>query len=149
MVWDKMIEVNKGKVLPGKCRECKKSQAKKEAEKRVAEAEARGREDTVADEDVTVVHDPVPAPTSDWCCMHWVLSLQDDFANEKPMIQHYVESCRHVCIFLPKFHCKLNLIEMVWGFTKYRKCCEIDLLALADILTGYRNLSDGTFTTAK
>ena len=144
-----MIEVNKGKVPPGKCRECKKSQAKKEAEKQVAEAEAMGQEDTIADEDVTVVHDPIPAPTNNWCCMHWVLSLQDDFANENPMIQHYVESHGHVFMFLPKFHCELNLIKMVWGFMKYRKCCEIDLLALADILTGYCNFSDGTFTMAK
>ena len=55
----------------------------------------------------------------DWCCLYRVLSLQDDFTNEKPMIQHYVEGWSHVCIFLPKFHCKLNTIEMLWGFMKY------------------------------
>ena len=91
LVWDKMAEINKGKVLPGKCGECKKSDAKKEAERCVAEAKAMGQEDTIADDDVTAAHDPVPSPISNWCCMYQVLSLQDDFANEKPMIQNYIE----------------------------------------------------------
>ena len=39
--------------------------------------------------------------------------------NEKPMIQHYIESRGHICMFLPKFHCELNPIEMLWGFMKY------------------------------
>jgi len=37
------------------------------------------------------------------------------------MIQHYIESQGHVCMFLPKFHCELNPIEMLWGFMKYRE----------------------------
>ena len=108
-----------------------------------------GQEDMIEAQDLVDAHDPAPDPANNWCCMHRVLSLQEDFANEKPMIQHYVESHRHVCMSLPKFHCKLNLIEMVWGFMKYYKCCKVDLLALANILTGYCNFSDGTLTTAK
>lgn len=87
-----MIEENKGRVPPGKCKECKKSQVKKDAEKRIAEAEAMGQEDTIAEQDVTDAHDPTSALTNNWCCMYWVLSLQDDFSNKKPMIQHYIES---------------------------------------------------------
>ncbi|KAG2335897.1 hypothetical protein BDR05DRAFT_897530 [Suillus weaverae] len=65
--------------------------------------------------------------------MYRVLSLQEDFATEKPMIQHYIESHGHVCMFLPKFHCKLNPIKLLWGYAKYR----------------YRKASDGKFTTVK
>jgi transposase len=59
------------------------------------------------------------APQNDWCCAYRVLSLQDDFVNEKPLLQHYPEGCGHVCLFLPKFHCELNPIEMLWGYAKY------------------------------
>ena len=90
-VWDKMAEMNKSKVPPGKCRECKKSDAKKEAERHVAEAEAMGQEDTIANDNMTAAHDPIPSPIGNWCCMYWVLSLQDDFANKKPMIQNYIK----------------------------------------------------------
>jgi len=97
-VWDKALEMNRGK--------------KKDAEKRIAEAEAMGQEHTVAEEDLAEVQDPASEQSNDWCCLYRILSLQEDFTNEKPMIQH-------VCMFLPKFHCELNPIEMLWGFMKY------------------------------
>ena len=59
--------------------------------------------------------------TNDWCCMSCILSLQEDFTQEKSMLQHYIEGRGHICMFLPKFHCELNPIEMVWGFMKYCK----------------------------
>lgn len=55
------------------------------------------------------------------CCMRRVLSLQSDFQNEKPLLQLVIERAGHKCLFLPKFHCELNPIEMVWGQTKRRK----------------------------
>ena len=92
MVWDKMLEMNNRKVPPGKCGECTKSQVKKDTEKQVAEIEAMGQEDTIKVQDLMDAHDPAPDPANDWCCMHWILSLQEDFMNEKPLIQHYVEN---------------------------------------------------------
>ena len=116
-VWDELV--SRCKKVVGKCKECSKSQAKKDAERRVAEAEAMGQEDTLQDENVSQAHEPKSEPVSDWCCMYRVLSLQEDFVTEKPMLQHYIESHGHVFMFLPKFHCELNPIEMLWGFTKY------------------------------
>ena len=51
--------------------------------------------------------------------MRTVLSNHEDFAKEKTNVEHYVESCGHVALFLPKFHCKLNPIERVCGHSKH------------------------------
>lgn len=53
-----------------------------------------------------------------YCCMEKCLSNQDDFLNEKPLLQLVIEEAGHICLFLPKFHCELNPIEMYWGFGK-------------------------------
>ena len=107
--------------MVGKCKACQKSQTKKDAKRRVAAAEAMGQEGTLSDNDVSQAKENVMAPQSEWCCMQRVLSLQEDFATKKSMIQHYVESRGHVCMFLPKFHCELNPIELLWGYAKYRE----------------------------
>lgn len=47
------------------------------------------------------------------CCMARLLSKQDDFANQLSMLETLIMEAGHECIFLPKFHCELNPIEMV------------------------------------
>ncbi len=47
------------------------------------------------------------------CCMAHLLSQQDDFKNQPSMLETLITEKGHVCIFLPKFHCELNPIEMV------------------------------------
>ncbi|KIK94348.1 hypothetical protein PAXRUDRAFT_143045 [Paxillus rubicundulus Ve08.2h10] len=49
-----------------------------------------------------------------------MLASQQDFKEEKPLIQTIIEEAGHKCWFLPKFHCELNLIEMYWGWVKAR-----------------------------
>ena len=101
----------------GTCDWCQKSQAAKDAEACVAAAEALGEEvDNILP---NALEEPIPM--SDWCCMTCVLSLQSDFKNEKPLLQHYVEEWGHICLFLLKFHCELNPIEMFWGYAKYHE----------------------------
>jgi hypothetical protein len=129
-----------GKVV-GKCKECTKSQTKKDAERRVAAAEAMGQEDTLEEADLAQAEEPDAPERDAWCCMHRVLSLQVDFANEKPMLQHYLEGRGHVCMFLPKFHCELNAIEMLWGYAKYRKCLSLVLKFHSNLLTYYQVIS--------
>src|ERR1700691_1328941 len=84
-------------------------------------AEAAGQEDTIEDADLEAATGPTIKNNSKWCCLYRIISLQDDFVNEKPMIQHFLETRGHECIFYPKFHCEFNSIEMLWGYAKYRE----------------------------
>ena len=88
--------------------------------RRIAEAEAAGQEDTITDEDQENAISGAADSTDDWCCMYRVISLQEDFRTEKPMIQHFLEENGQICTFSPKFHCEFAAIEMLWGFSKYR-----------------------------
>jgi hypothetical protein len=92
-------------VSVGKCGECHKSAAKKDAECCVAQAKMAGQEDTLDDNVLKEASTAVKKPKSKWCCLSRVLSLQEDFINEGPEIQHYLEGRGHVC-FIPSFTVK-------------------------------------------
>jgi hypothetical protein len=47
------------------------------------------------------------------CCMARLLSKQDDFQNQISLLEQNIRARGHICVFLPKFHCELNPIEMV------------------------------------
>ncbi|KAG1809072.1 uncharacterized protein BJ212DRAFT_1484568 [Suillus subaureus] len=49
------------------------------------------------------------------CCFKQILKLQPDFVEQKPLVQDVIEAAGHLCIFLPKYHCKLNFIEFFGG----------------------------------
>jgi hypothetical protein len=42
-----------------------------------------------------------PNAADEWCCMYKVLSLQEDFQSEKPLVQSIIENVGHICLFLP------------------------------------------------
>ena len=46
------------------------------------------------------------------------ISFHTDFKEEKTKLEHFLNDRSHVCIMLPKFHCKLNPIERCWGKAK-------------------------------
>ena len=123
-VWDKYMAVcrERGSMkVVGKCSSCTKSQTRKDAERRVALAEAMGQDGAATAEDVAIADAEIKsAPDDEWCCLHQILALQEDFRSEKPLIQSIIEDAGHVCLFLPRFHCELNPIEMLWGYGKYR-----------------------------
>ena len=60
------------------------------------------------------------------CCCKRTLEGQPDFAEQKSLFQEVIEAHGHLCIFLLKFHCKLNFIKFFWGsVNKYlRKNCD-------------------------
>jgi hypothetical protein len=59
---------------------------------------------------------PVCPWENDNCCMARLLSKQDDFAIQESLLEAMIQNASHECIFLPKFHCELNPIEMVCEF---------------------------------
>ena len=101
------------------CHNCKLSQAKKDAAARVAAAEFNDLAPNEQDEEAAIM--AVESAADAWCCAKRVLSLQEDFQSEKPELQILIEKAGHICIFLPKFHCELNPIELYWGYAKYSK----------------------------
>jgi hypothetical protein len=56
---------------------------------------------------------PVCPFESQNCCMARLLSQQEDFMDQPSMLELMIKNKSHECIFLPKFHCELNPIEMV------------------------------------
>ena len=94
-----------------------------------------GQDNSVSVEDIKLIEANTPSSAGDqWCCMHHVLSLQDDFCAEKSLMQSIIKSAGHVCMFLSKFHCELNPIKMLWGYGKYRVHTYIFLACAQDCL---------------
>ena len=68
--------------------------------------------------------------------MRTVLSWHDDFRKEKTIVEHYLNGRGHPAMFIPKFLCKLNPIERVWGQAKFysRKHSSFTLARLRQIM---------------
>lgn len=49
------------------------------------------------------------------CCAQHFLASQPDFCNAEAALQAALKEAGYLCIFLPKFHCGLNIIEYLWG----------------------------------
>jgi len=118
------LEEKHSKKLVAICNTCKLSQAAhnkavKEAKAQEDEIEGLGIEG-LNDHGVSDMEQADLDHLND-CCMQQVLSLQADFHAEKPLLQLVIEDAGHECLFLPKLHCELNPIEMVWGQAKQHK----------------------------
>ncbi|KIK74268.1 hypothetical protein PAXRUDRAFT_176238, partial [Paxillus rubicundulus Ve08.2h10] len=57
-------------------------------------------------------------PTVENCCCRHMLYNKPDFINVKSMLELACASEGVRVLFLPKFHCKLNFIELCWGHAK-------------------------------
>lgn len=126
-IWDEFVSNCKACSImkpPRKCGSCTKSQVQKDAERRVAKVEDAEQQEEISPMGEQTFIDPrietQSAAVNEWCCIYWVLSLQEDFLSEKPLIQSVIENAGHICLFLPQFHCELNAIEMLWGYAKCR-----------------------------
>ena len=109
---------NNGKAV-GECQTCKLS--REAQERRVREAHAAAADGTDEVDDTAAMNAAVQELARTDCCMRKMLSSQQDFKDERSLIQIVIEEAGHKCWFLPKFHCELNLIEMYWGWGKARE----------------------------
>jgi hypothetical protein len=61
-------------------------------------------------------------PEVSQCCCWRILYNEPDFMNVKSLLQRVCEAQGFKVLFLPKFHCELNFIEMCWGHAKQVYC---------------------------
>jgi hypothetical protein len=79
--------------------------------------EAKGLQQTLKEHgfDIHGMHvkcSPVCPFKNNGCYMAHILSKQDNFCLQILLLKQKITSRGHLCIFLPKFHCELNPIEM-------------------------------------
>ena len=57
----------------------------------------------------------------EWSISHMRMMLcgLPDFKAQKSRIHELIEARGHICLFLPKFHCELNWIELYWCLCKW------------------------------
>jgi hypothetical protein len=60
----------------------------------------------------------VPISNSPTYCLAQILSTHKDFFKQKSAIIILIKERGHKYIFIPKFHYKLNRIEIYWGYSK-------------------------------
>ena len=51
-------------------------------------------------------------------CLARILANHKDFFEQKSALEEILLARGHKCLFLPKFHCELNPIEMYWAYCK-------------------------------
>ncbi|KAJ3780523.1 hypothetical protein GGU10DRAFT_397774 [Lentinula aff. detonsa] len=52
------------------------------------------------------------------CCCRRVLYFEQDFVDQKSMLEEHCERQAYQIIFFPKYHCELSFIEQCWGYAK-------------------------------
>jgi hypothetical protein len=59
------------------------------------------------------------------CCASYVSSQEEDFLEQEEWLAEVVKKAGFNITFHPKYHCELNYIEIVWGWTKsyHRRTC--------------------------
>jgi hypothetical protein len=57
-------------------------------------------------------------PEVSQCCCWQILYNEQDFINAKSLLQRVCKAQGFKVLFLPKFHCELNFIEMCWVYAK-------------------------------
>jgi len=56
------------------------------------------------------------------CCLARILLTYKEFFEQKSATGIFIKEKGHKCVFIPKFYCELNAIEMYWGYLKAGYC---------------------------
>ncbi|KDQ07621.1 hypothetical protein BOTBODRAFT_119805 [Botryobasidium botryosum FD-172 SS1] len=59
-----------------------------------------------------------PSVRANPCCCRRLLYNEPDFVNVKSLLETACEKRGFLVLFVPKFHCELNFIELCWGYSK-------------------------------
>ena len=59
--------------------------------------------------------------------MKMLIGTLPDFKAQKSRIHGVITARGHLCLFLPKFHCELNWIELYWCLAKWHTRGRADL----------------------
>ena len=70
------------------------------------------------------------------CCMAHLLSKEEDFHNQVSLLEQMITDWGHLCMFLPKFHCELNPIEMVHAFVSHMQLTLTSRLTVLGMVQG-------------
>ena len=91
-----------GKVV-GKCKECTKSQTKKDAQRRVAAAEAMGQEHSLEEADLMQAEELDTLERDAWCCIYQVLVTRwfHKWETNAATLPWSVKSCMYVLAQIP------------------------------------------------
>ena len=65
----------------------------------------------------------------EWSVSHMKMLIESlpDFRDQKSRIHEVITERGHLCLFLPKFHCELNWIELYWCLAKWHTRGRADL----------------------
>jgi hypothetical protein len=131
-----MLQNNGQPLLKFQCENCKTSNVRKDAEiravKLIRQAEESGYfvtqdqcvSELLAENSNSTANDNMKedetnsSSSSTTYCWLMILSQQSDFLHKRPLLQAIIEDAGHICLFLPKFHCELNPIELFWSYIK-------------------------------
>jgi hypothetical protein len=126
-------------VLRLRCKECTKTGAIQDAESRASAMKKNCQAEGFFTENNHSQNPPeTDEPTatassnSNNCCWSKTLASQSDFKAERPFLQSIIEDAGHTCLFLPKFHCELNPIELLWAYVKQGKKTTLHMYILLE-----------------
>lgn len=92
--------------------------------------------------------------TGDKCCLEKILSAQDDFVNQKSILEETIINNGHMMTLYPKYHCETNWIERHWAESKRiaRLECDYTFKGLKDNIHKFldsNQVTNGTKTIRK
>ena len=82
-----------------------------------------------------------PDKGSPGCCARSVLAAEQNFKEQKGLLEEELESRGQLVLFYPRFHCVLNIIERYWCGCKWyaRENCHYTLDGLSETVPAALN----------